>query len=299
MDFKIGDDIEETSESPKKKNNYLSTIIIVVVSLFFGLTVFFISYALFGPKKDKEPEQEINTNLSLNDENVKILYNYVTYGVNDKRNEKFIKEKSVKLENFTNEEKFYYALQFAQVEDFANTGKLTEQNQKIYNISSAKIRSYMQRFFGNEITYKTTDKITYPFSFRINNQNVGTLTYSSERNGFDTVFSADEQIEETPNLVAPYYAELTNAVRKTDGSIELTEKIVFPEVTKKEELYDINVYKDYDKTILIEQKTNLTEENIKEKPISVKDYGSKATTITYLFKLSSTNYYFYSSEINN
>ena len=42
----------------------------------------------------------------------------------------------------------------------------------------------MQRYFGNKVTYATNSVITYPFSFRINNQNVGVLTYSIEDDVF-------------------------------------------------------------------------------------------------------------------
>lgn len=297
MDFKIGDAIEEEGTSTKK-NTKLPIIIIVILSIVIGLTVFLVSNAFFGEKK-KDNTQAVSTNVDLDDENVKILYEYVTYGVKNTRNDKFIKEQNVKLEDFNNYEKYYYALQFAQVEDFASTGKVNSEGKKIYNISSSKIKNYMQRFFGPEVTYSTNSNITYPFSFRINNLNVGTLTYTVESQGFDTIFTGFEDNIISNNLVEPYYTELSQATKKSDGSLELTEKIIYTELIKKDNVYDINIYKDYQKTMLLETKTNLTEEQIKENPISITDYKEKAATITYEFKLSSTNYYFYSSTINN
>ena len=78
------------------------------------------------------------------------------------------------------------------------------------------------------------------------------------------------------------------------------EKVLYTElVNKGGNVYDVNIYKDYQHTMLLETKTNLTEEQLKENPIKFEDYGEKVTTINYLFKLSSTNYYFYSSTINN
>lgn len=299
MDFKIGDEIEEAGASPSKKNTKLPIIIVIVISIVIGLTVFLVSNTLFGAKKKNPDTPAVSSNVGLDDENVKILYDYVTYGVRNQRNEKFIKEQSVKLENFSNYEKFYYALQFAQVEDFANTGQINDQKQKIYNISSSKIKTYMQRFFGNEVTYSTSSVINYPFSFRINGQNVGTLTYAVERDGFDTVFPSFSDNVVSNNVVEPYYTELVGATKKSDGSLELTEKIIYTSVNKRDNVYDVNVYKDYQKTMLLEQKTNLTEEALKEKPIAARDYGEKAATITYVFKLNSTNYYFYSSKITN
>ncbi len=298
MDFKIGDAIEEEGTSTKKENKSLPIIIVVVLSIIIGLTVFLVSNMIFGDKKKEQPTS-ISSEVALDDENVKILYDYVKYGVRSTRNDKFIKEQSVKLEDFSNYEKFYYAMQFAQAEDFAATGQVNAQKQKIYNISSAKVKSYMQRFFGNEVTYSTSSVIRYPFSFRINNMNVGTMTYAVERDGFDTVFAEFEDNITTENVVEPYYTELVGANKKSDGSLELTEKIIYTTVNQRENVYDVNIYKDYQKTMLLEQKTNLTAEDLKEKPISAKDYGEKAATITYVFKLNSTNYYFYSSTITN
>lgn len=298
MDFKIGDSLEENG-SEKQNNRKIPLIIVIVLSIVIGLSVFFISNLIFGDKK-KDNTPNVSTNIDLEDENVKILYDYVTYGVRNKRYEKFIKEQSVKLEDFNNYEKFYYALQFAQAEDFASTGKVNENNQKIYNISTSKIRTYMQRFFGPEVTYSTNSKITYPFSFRINNLNVGTLTYAVESEGFSTVFTSFEDNIVSNNIIEPFYTELSKATKKSDGSIELIEKVLYTElVNKGGNVYDVNIYKDYQHTMLLETKTNLTEEQLKENPIKFEDYGEKVTTINYLFKLSSTNYYFYSSTINN
>jgi len=298
MDFKIGDEIEEKAKSPKKANNHFPLIIVGIISVAIGVTVFLVSNAIFGGSK-KEPTSQTETNLKLTDENVKILYDYVTYGVKGTRNNKFIKEPSIKLENFSNYEKFYYALQFAQVEDFADTKEVNSNNEKIYNISSSKIKTYMQRFFGDEVTYSTSSKITYPFSFRINNNNVGTLEYNISRDGFDTIFSSLEEdiIDKSP--IKPYYTELVNANKKSDGSIELTEKIIYTTTKDNQSYIDISIYKDFEKTMLLESRKNQTLASLQEKPISIKDYQEKSATITYTFKLNSHNYYFYSSTIKN
>lgn len=299
MDFKIGDEIEETTNNTSKQPQKLSIIIIIVVSLVIGLTVFFVSNAFFGASNKKKEPPITNTQVSIDDDNVKILYNYVTYGVKETRNDKFIKEQSVKLEDFSNYEKFYYALQFAQAEDFASTGQVNAAKQKVYNISSAKIKNYMQRFFGNKVTFSTSSVITYPFSFRINNLNVGTLTYAVERDGYDTVFTSLEENTTSNALVEPYYTKLVNANKKSDGSLELTEKIIYTRTVPRNGVYDVYIYKDYQHTMLLETKTSLTAAALKENPISVSNYEEKAATITYQFNLSSTNYYFYSSTITN
>ena len=131
MDFKI-EEIDEEEKSKKSSNNNLMPIIIVVIiALIVGLLVFLVSNKAFG-KKEKKPEPVTETKLKLTEDNVEILYAYVTYGTKNIRNEKFIKEKNVDINSFTNDEKFYYALQFAQVEDFENDGELDKDNKFIW-----------------------------------------------------------------------------------------------------------------------------------------------------------------------
>ena len=163
MEFKIGDELETEGSEPSKLKvqSKLPLILIIILSLLVGFGVFFVSKSLFGPKKDPKPAER--QKLSLNESNVEILYSYVTYGTKNTRNDKFIKNKEVTLESFTNEEKFYYALQFADVDDFEFNGEMNENNQKIYIISNTKIKNYMTRFFGSKVTYSTDDTITYPF----------------------------------------------------------------------------------------------------------------------------------------
>jgi hypothetical protein len=299
MDFKIGDDLEEnTSDSPRKTNSKLPIIIVVVVSLLCGLLVFFVSNLLFGVKKTEEVVPTA-TVMDVDDEDIQILYQYVTYGVKNTRNDKFIKDQSVKMEDFTNDEKFYYALQFAQVEDFASTGQVDDDKRKIYNISSAKIKTYMQRFFGPQVTYSTSSIITYPFSFRINSLNVGVLTYNSISDGFDTVFTSFEDDIEDDSVVKDYYTKLNSATKETDNTIKINEKIIYTDYSVDDDgYYTIKIYKDYAKTMLLETKTNLKKEELESNPINIDDYIEKAATITYVFK-ANLNYYFYSSTITN
>ena len=296
MNFKIGDEIEENGKPKENKGHKLGIIIVIIIALFCGITVFLISNAFFGKKEVKE-EPEVSSPLSLTDENVQILYNYVTYGTNGKRNDKFITESNVNLSSFENKERFYYALQFAQVEDFTPTDKKDSQGRKIYNISSSKIKEYMQRFFGGAVTYYNNIVITYPFSFRINGQNVGIMTYSETTDGFDTVFDGLEEKEESDKIIEPYYAELTAAFKEPDGSYRLEEKIVYADAQKNGDIYTVFIYKDYAHTSLIETRPNQTEEMIRQNPIDIKYYKEKASTITYIFKTNNSVLYFDNSTI--
>ena len=296
MDFKIGDEIEEEKSKQKNKSNNLGLIIAIIIAIICGISVFLISNKIFGKKEVKE-KPEVSTPLSLEDENVKILYDYVKYGTNGKRNDKFLTESNVTLASFQNKERFYYALQFAQVEDFVATEEKDQKGRKIYNISSSKIKSYMQRFFGGNVTYSNDIVITYPFSFRINGQNVGIMTYSEKDDGFNTVFDGLEEIDTPTELIEPYYARLTAAYKEPDGTYRLEEKAVYTDTQKDGENYTIYIYKDPAHTVLIETKTNQTENMIKQNPINIEDYKETASTITYIFKIYNSVLYFDSSTI--
>ncbi len=298
MDFKIGDEIEEIDEESEssRSESKLPMILIIIVALIVGVSVFLICFHFFGPKKTKEPEVTA-TPLDLKEDNVQILYAYVTYGTRNQRNEKFIKETNITLNSFSNVEKFYYALQFAQVEDFVFTGKMNDKNQKIYNIPNAKIKNYMERFFGSQVEYTTNNVITYPFSFRINGQNVGIMTYSSQNGGFDTVFDGYEEDIVSDKIVEPYYAKLESAQKNPDGSYELHEKIIYTEVEEVDGIYTVHIYKDYGHAMEIETRTNQTAEMLQENPVDIEKYLEKATTISYLFRLNGTTLYFDSSKI--
>ena len=298
MDFKIGDEIEENpGQQNKQSNSKLPIIIVVVISLLCGLTVFLVSNAIFNKKEPEVPL--VDTPLELTDDNVKILYTYVTYGTNDTRNDKFIKESRVTLDSFSNEERFYYALQFAQPEDFVAAGRVNENKQKVYIISNSTIKSYMQRFFGGQVTYSNTNTIKYPFNFRINGKNVGELTYSDTNDGYETVFTGLEEKEEKTNLVEPYYTELASATKKADGSYELVENVIYTQIIKENDKYTVYIYKDYNHTMLLETKPNQTDEMLKENPIDISNYKDKTSKITYIFKVNGTVLYFDSSTITN
>ncbi len=204
-EFKIGDNVEEQNSevvlNRLKKKRKIAIIIVVIVSILIGLTTFIVSNLIFNRE---QPPEVIDYSVDLKNENVQILYQYVTYGTKGLRNDKFAKEDKVVLDNFSNEEKFYYALQFAQVDDFEFTGEINAEKNKVYLITDKKIKKYMQLFFGPNVKYKNDLTISYPFSFRINGMNVGNMKYSENRGGFETTFTtfqADIKKEELTNNI--------------------------------------------------------------------------------------------------
>lgn len=299
MDFKIGDDIvdenEEETKLKKESNGKMTIIIIVVFALIVGLLVFFIANGIFNPStKKKKVEPVTSQKRSLNEENVKTLYKYVTYGTNGIRNDKFVKNEKVSLDDFSDDEKYYYALQLAQVEDFVYTGNLDSNNRKIYSISERVVKKYMERFFGKNIKYSNDFVITHPFSFSINYQNIGIMKYNSDTASYDTIFDGASVDEEF--IVEPYIGKLMEAYKDPDGSYRLIEKVIYVQAEKNDNnTYDISVYSDYEHTNELDKLTNQSEDDIKK--FSITKYIDKAATITYTFQLNGNVLYFYSSSI--
>lgn len=298
-DFKIGEDIEETPGESKirKSNSIIPIIIVIVVAIIIGLTVFLVSNAILNPSK-KETEQATTTKLDLKDENVEILYNYVTYGTNNTRYEKFIKEQNVTIDSFSNYDKFYYALMFVETSDIVDNNKTDEAGNKIFSIPESKIKTYMKRFFGPNINYSTDTEITYAFSFSSGGKNIATLTYNPTTQCFDIIFKDTSKNKET-TLVEPYYAKLTDAYQSSDGTLTLKEKIIYTDAkVNTDGTYNITIYKDYNHTEQIDIKQNYSQELLKSNPITIEDYSNKASTITYTFKTYNNTYYFESSTIS-
>lgn len=303
MDFKIGEDIEdENKESEvKKDNSKLKTIIIVVFAIIVFLVVFLALNSVLNPKtKAKPTNTQVVTSEKkpLTERNVKILYNYVTYNANGGvRYDIFVKNKKVTIDTFTEDEKYYYALQYAQVEDFEYTGNKDENGNKIYSISERKIKKYMEYFFGKGVKYSTDITIKYPFSFSINDKNVGIITYNKETSSYDTIFQMDNDTKEE-YIVDPYMGKLVEAYKEPDGGYRLVEKVIYVYVKEQSDgKYEVTISKDYEHKSIIESSIDQTEEDLKK--IKVDKYIDKAATITYNFKIKepSNVLYFYSSEI--
>ncbi len=298
-EFKIGDDIEENPGESKirNSNSFIPIIIVIVVAILIGLTVFLVSNAILNPAKKEQAESSV-TKLELKDENVEILYNYVTYGTNNTRYEKFIKEQNVTIDSFSNYDKFYYALMFVETSDIVDNNKTDEEGNKIFSIPESKIKTYMKRFFGPNINYSTDTEITYAFNFSSGGKNIATLTYDATTQCFNIVFKDTSEKKET-NVVEPYYAKLTDASLTSDGTLTLEEKIIYTDAkTNTDGTYNITIYKDYNHTEQIDIKQNYSQELLKTDPITVEDYSNKASTITYTFKTYNNTYYFESSTIS-
>lgn len=294
-DFKIGDDFDENGNANEHRvDKKIVIAIVIVISIIIGLSVFLVSNLLFGRDDDKVP---VDTQVQLTDENVQILYKYVAYHDDGYGNDLFLKENSVNESTFKDEDKLYYVLQFVEPEELTYSGKLTDQKQKIYDLSISKLRNYTTRFFGKDISFTPVEQFEYRFNFTINDLGIAKLTYEPEEEVYKVVF--EKEPENTEELVKPYYTELSSATKKADGTLILNEKVIYTSSSKDDGTYKINVYKDYQHTTLIEAMQSITEEDLKTNPISIDKYKERAATITYTFKINNINknYYFDSSTI--
>ena len=292
-EFKIGDDFDEEGNVKEHKVDKKIIILIVIgISIVFGLLVFLVSNAIFGGHEDDTP---VDTQVALNDETVQVLYKSVAY--RDYGNDLFLRENNVTIDTFKDEDKLYYALQFVQPEELTYSEKMTDQKQKIYDLSISKIKKYLPTFFGNDINFTPIEELTYKFDFTINDLGVAKLTYNDEEEVYKVVFEKEEENEE--ELVKPYYTELSSATKKADGTLILNEKVIYASSTKESDTYKINIYKDYQHTTLIEARQDVTKDDLNSNPISIEKYKDRAATITYTFKVKelNKNYYFAGSNI--
>lgn len=286
-----------------KKSLIAPIIIVILLSLAVGLIIFYISNPFFNEPQEGPYVQE----LQLTDNNVRILYKYVTSSVDGNRNDVFVMNDSITKENMPNEDKLYYALQFASPEDFVSTGKRDKENNQIFNISDKKIDEYMKRFFGNNITYSKVKKMDYPLSFSEEVKYVASLTYSYENKGYDTILikysdeenDNDKKDEKEEIKVKPFYTKLVKANLFEDQTIELQEKVIYTKVSKEKDLYTIKVYGDLHYHNLIDTRNNLTESQMQNSIFNLNEYMNEASTVTYTFKTENDKYYFYSSNVTN
>ena len=299
MDFKIDDDFDENGKSSSSSSNTMMTIIIIsVVSIIIGLTVFFVCNHFLAPKKTVEEPTQVD--VSLTDENVQILYDYVSYGTSGIRKDKFVKESTVTLGSFTNEEKFYYALQFADSDDFEFTGEYTDNKKKIYGFSINRLKEYMQRYFGPDVSFSPNVEMSHAFNFSINDQNIGYISYSDENDEFHVYFDGYQDLEVRDSGGAvPFFTKLVSAVKLKDNTLILKEKVVYVKQEESNGSYTLTITKDYNHSNVIETRPNMDKDEVENFQLDMNQYSDKASTITYTFKVNNSNnqYYFSNSEI--
>lgn len=296
--------VESLAEYEKKKNferkfgkplKILTIILIIVVSIILGIVTYKICDNILNPKDEIGDEPFLGQELDLNDENTKILYQYVTYGVTGSRNRKFVEDYNVDISSFTNQEKHFYAFQFVQPEDFEFTGEYDSAKHKIYVLPMSKLKYYMEVYFGPDVTFTPEPSISHPFTFQINRMNVGTMTYNASRDGYDTIFASYQDLDDG-NAIDPVYGQLISALVTAEGTVILQERVVYTELRTDNGNFAVDIYKDPDKKILLETKSDLTEVDLRTLTIDVSSYPSTAI-VEYTFGLNNQICYFLKSRI--
>lgn len=290
-DFKFNESNTEAATNTNNVNKKFTLIIVIAVALFFGLTVFIILSLIMNNKNkvNNTPKE-----LEITSKEVRSLYNMVTFTELGTRNTKFMKESEVTIDNFTNYEKYNFALSLVKVSDFTETGQ-TNNGLHEYSIDKNKINEYMKTFFGTNVTYSTNSIIEHTYNFRKDNNNTGSLKYYPEENKYKIYFTSNK--EEIPDTMENkrYFTKLYKAEEVND-QLTLYEKIVYTKCSKNTtNTYNCLLYRDYDRTIEVDEVKGLDEDS------EIKfDEVKESNEIKYLFKKDvEGNYYFFSSKTNN
>lgn len=297
-------DYEEYKEEKEKKRRNkeirpkvskpIAVLIVFVLSFIIGMTAYVISNNIIEKNQPKEVEF-IGEQMSLTDENVEILYNYVTYNVPFYKLDRFVREQKVNVSSFTNEEKYYYALMFTDPSDLEFTGEYTDDKSKIYTLSFDAIKRYMSIYFGPNVSFDKNVNMQNVFRFQINKKNVAYIMYNESRDALDVYFIGYDDLT-NQRKTKSHYGELISAIRNLDGSITLQERVVYTSLSTQNGFYRIDIYGDYERTILLDTKDNLTENEVYTLDVKPSSYQS-ATLVEYRFAYLNNTCYFESSRI--
>jgi len=291
-DFNDIDSLEEYDEMVKRdeRRSFLKKLynfMVIVFIVLVGIMMYLIISLFMGNNNE--------TALDVNSNEVRTLYSYVTYGSRGIRTDKFVSNSYVDINNFTNDEKFLYALQFASSDDFVDTSKNNSHGRRIYLLPDSKIREYMTTFFGPRVTYSSDLDFNYTFLFRMNKYNHATLDYNAHNSGFEVVFNSYQADDFKPNLES-YYTQLYNAGRLDDGKIIIREKIVYLDAQRDGDYYNIYIYQDRALSKMIGQLNNVSKTEFESGSIDFNTFPNTAM-VEYTFGLSGVMYYFESSKI--
>lgn len=281
---------------PKKNEKKFSMKPVIVIggALLIGLTVYLVSTLLFGGATNKSKNPGVSLKLELENTIVKDVYAKVTYGRDDTIMNKYVKEQAVRLADFSNYEKFYYAFSTIRKEDLYDT-KLTSNSKKIYGIADADVTKLMKAYFGPNCTYLKQGSIPIVLPFVYDEGNFMQLVYSASDKAFTSVVE-NKEVGVDKSLIPTYLTYLESATQE-DGTIQLVERIIYLSFTVSNDKIVYSVYRDFNHTMPIVKDKETTSSELAIKPVTIDDYLEKSNAITYTFKKDGENYYFYQSKI--
>lgn len=266
-------------------------IIIIVCAIIFGVVVYFVSDMIFnGSSRNTNDTPNLATTLSVDDPEVESLYEMVTYGRDDSTLNKYLKEQFVRAEDFSNYEKFYYSFSGLRNRD------LEEVEDGTYAISESTVDQLMQDYFGDDISYLKQGEIPIVLSSSLDQGNTLLLSYQGEDVEFTTSISTTEEVQS--RVVPIYMSELESATRDGDGMITLTERVIYLTSEQTGDSISYRIYRDYDHTMLLDSRENVSLSDYQNNPVSIDDYMNTGNVVTYQFQQNDDgNYYFYQSSI--
>jgi hypothetical protein len=284
-------------EDNKKKNSKTKQIIIlIVVAIVLGLLVYFISSLFFHTGNNSgEPSGGLSTTLSVDDPEVESIYEMVTYGRDTNNLNKFLREQSVMLRDFSNYEKYYYALSLLRSRDLNPVEEEEEEVSNQYTIEDAAIDEMMKSYFGDDVSYLKQGTLSITLGHSLEEGNSLSLTYNV----------TDEQYEVTLQTTTPDSSRLIpvalygleSASRDEDGTITLVERVVYLTSDVANNTVGYQIYRDASHTMLITSQENIPLEEYQKNPITIEDYMDQGNIVTYQFREDNGEYYFYRSTI--
>lgn len=278
-----------------KLSQNMKIIILVIVVVVLGLSVYFISSLFFSDGNKKEQVTAgISSTLSVDDPEVKKIYNLITYGRDSNTLNKYLKEQFVTLKDFSNYEKYYYALSLLQEKDLKEI-KSTSDSQKQYFISDNVMDGLMKSYFGPKVQYLKQGTLPIILKSDFDIGNTLSIKYNFEKERFETSLTKTELPSDRVIPVALYTLE--SATQTDSGDITLVERVIYVTSNVNNNFVNYQVYRDYNHTMLIDSQSNLSLEEYQKKPLSIDKYMENGNIITYKFKENNGEYYFYQSKI--
>lgn len=285
-------------QDDNKKSNpsqMIKIAVLVVIVIVLGLSVYFISSLFFKGDNKNEPTVGISDTLSIDDPEVEAIYDLVTYGRDNNTLNKYLKEQSVILKDFSNYEKFYYALSLLKEKELKEIKNSDTTTQKQYYISDADMDQLMKSYFGDKVEYLKQGTLPIILSPGFDAGNTLSLKYNINKERYETTLSKTDVA--TAGLIPVAFYGLESATRSDDGMITLVERVVYITSSVNNNLVSYQVYLDYNHTMLIDSQTNIALEEYQKEPLSIDNYMEKGNIITYKFKENNGEYYFYQSKI--
>ena len=257
------------NKSNNGMNPVIKWVIILTVALVVGVTVYFVTDALINGGNKNQVNVDEDTPMTLNDEMITYLYGNVSYNVKGTRNTIFFEKDSVEANDFSNNDKLFFAFRYITSQDFtaiyeevevekteteknpqddhlssstesssSDTGKEKETETvsrvKEYSISNELIAAAVEDFFGEGVTYNTDSQMKIGVNFTVNGFNAGMLRYDNASDSFLIKFDSKYNEAVENSAVKPYYGQIVSAIRKAGTQhIVIKEKVIFTKSSKR------------------------------------------------------------------